>query len=202
MGAYIVQDDKPVAFWTRKLNDAQLKYTLGYKELLFIVMVLNEFCTMLLGAVLHIHTDHINITTNNKMPDRIIWYWAIQPVYTLHPWQRQYHCWHTLLAWLPARICPFKRQTSFYSQRFYLLGMVFANDLSSLNASYIYNPWKFRKQTQPIINGYLANKIKLLNYSNNVKKFQIDISMKYLMTKKLFVMLRLVMTAIQNENLP
>ncbi len=27
---------------------------------------------MLLGAVLHIHTDHLNITTNNTTPDRII----------------------------------------------------------------------------------------------------------------------------------
>ncbi len=27
MGAYIVQDDKPVAFWLHKLDDAQLKYT-------------------------------------------------------------------------------------------------------------------------------------------------------------------------------
>ncbi len=46
MGAYIVQDDKPVAFWSCKLNDAQLKYTVGDKELLSIVIVLTEFCTM------------------------------------------------------------------------------------------------------------------------------------------------------------
>ena len=72
MGAYIVQDDKPVAFWSKKLNDAQLKYTVGDKELLSIVMVLTEFRTMLLGAELHIHTDHLNITTNNTTPDRVI----------------------------------------------------------------------------------------------------------------------------------
>ena len=72
MGAYIVQDDKPVAYWSRKLNDAQSKYTVGDKELLSIVMVLTEFRTMLLGAVLHIHTDHLNITTNNTTPDRVI----------------------------------------------------------------------------------------------------------------------------------
>ncbi len=35
-------------------------------------MVLTEFHTMLLGAVLHIHTDHLNIITNNTTPDQII----------------------------------------------------------------------------------------------------------------------------------
>ncbi len=40
MGAYIVQDDKPVAYLLRKLNDAQQKYTVGDKELLSIVMIL------------------------------------------------------------------------------------------------------------------------------------------------------------------
>ncbi len=31
MGAYIVQDNKAVVFWSCKYNDAQLKYTLGDK---------------------------------------------------------------------------------------------------------------------------------------------------------------------------
>ncbi len=72
MGAYIVQDDKPVAYWSHKLNDAHWKYTVSDKEHLSIVMVLTEFRTMLLGAVLHIHTDHHNIPTNNTTPDRVI----------------------------------------------------------------------------------------------------------------------------------
>ncbi len=72
MGAYIIQDDKPVAFWSRKLNDAQLKYIVCDKELLFIVMILVEFFSMLLAGIPHIHTDHVNITTNNTIPDHII----------------------------------------------------------------------------------------------------------------------------------
>ncbi len=71
MGPYIVQE-KPVAFWSCKLNVAQLKYTVGNKELLSIIMVLTEFRVMLLGALLHIHTDHLNITTNNTTPDHVI----------------------------------------------------------------------------------------------------------------------------------
>ncbi len=72
MGAYIFHGDISVAFWSRKLNDAQLKYTIGDKELLSIVMVLTKLRTMLLGAVLHIHTNHLSITTNNTTPDCII----------------------------------------------------------------------------------------------------------------------------------
>ncbi len=72
MGAYIVQDVKPVAFWSCKLNDAQLKYTVGNKELLSIVMILTEFHTMVLEAILHIYTNHLNITTKNTTPDHII----------------------------------------------------------------------------------------------------------------------------------
>ncbi len=48
MGAYFIQDNKPVAFWFHKLNETQLKYDVGDKELLTIVMVLTEFGTMLL----------------------------------------------------------------------------------------------------------------------------------------------------------
>ncbi len=69
MGACVVQDDKPEAFQSYKLNDTQLKYTVGDKELLSVVMVLTEFFTMLIGAKLHIHTDHLNINTNNTTPD-------------------------------------------------------------------------------------------------------------------------------------
>ncbi len=42
------------------------------KELVSIVMVLIKFHTMHLDAMLHIHTDHLNITTNNATPDCII----------------------------------------------------------------------------------------------------------------------------------
>ena len=52
----------PLAFYTRKLNSAQMNYTTTEKEVLSIVETLNEFQNILLGYEIYVYTNHKNFT--------------------------------------------------------------------------------------------------------------------------------------------
>jgi hypothetical protein len=56
-----MQDKCPVAYYSKKLNSAQMNYATIDKELLCVVATLCEFFSMIFEAELHIHTDHKNI---------------------------------------------------------------------------------------------------------------------------------------------
>ena len=49
LGGVIMQQNRPLAFYTRKLNQAQQKYTTGEKELLSLVETLKSFENILMG---------------------------------------------------------------------------------------------------------------------------------------------------------
>ena len=66
-----MQDSKPLAFYSRKLNSAQKRYTTGEQELLSIVETLKEFRNILLGQKIVVHTDHKNIVFGKLSNDRI-----------------------------------------------------------------------------------------------------------------------------------
>jgi hypothetical protein len=59
--AVIMQEEKPLAFYSRKLNSAQTCYTTGEQELLSIVETLKEFRDILSGQQVIVHTGHLNI---------------------------------------------------------------------------------------------------------------------------------------------
>jgi RNase H-like domain found in reverse transcriptase len=65
LGSIIMQDDKPLAFYSRKLNPAQKRYTTGEQELLSVVETLKEFRTLLYGQRVIVHTDNKNIIYGN-----------------------------------------------------------------------------------------------------------------------------------------
>ena len=62
LGAVVAQNKKPIAFFSRKLNPAQRRYTTTERELLAIVETLKEFRTILLGHKIRVFTDHKKLT--------------------------------------------------------------------------------------------------------------------------------------------
>ena len=73
LGAAIFQDQKPIAFYSRKLNSAQRNYTVGEKELLSVVETLKEFRSLLYGSPeIHVYTDHKNNTFAKFQTQRVL----------------------------------------------------------------------------------------------------------------------------------
>ncbi len=62
LGALITQDNRPIAFFSRKLSKMQQKYSVTEIELLAIVETLKEFKGMLWGQDIKVYTDHKNLT--------------------------------------------------------------------------------------------------------------------------------------------
>ena len=57
----ITQQNRPLAFFSRKLSPAQQKYSVTKQELPAIVETLKEFKGMLWGHELTVYTDHKNL---------------------------------------------------------------------------------------------------------------------------------------------
>jgi hypothetical protein len=72
LGAVISQDNRPIAFYSRKLNPAQTRYTTTERELLAIVETLKEFRNILLGQTIKVYTDHKNLTYKQFNTERVM----------------------------------------------------------------------------------------------------------------------------------
>ena len=72
LGAVLSQGNKPIAFYSRKLNPAQTRYTTTERELLAIVETLKEFRNILLGQSIRVYTDHKNLTYKEFNTERVM----------------------------------------------------------------------------------------------------------------------------------
>jgi len=72
LGAAALQEGKPIAFYNRKLNPAQTRYTTTEKELLSIVETLKEYRNMLHGQQIEVFTDHKNLVCKHFNMKRVM----------------------------------------------------------------------------------------------------------------------------------
>ena len=75
LGAVITQNNRPLAFFSRKLSDTKKRYSVTKIELLAIAETLKEFKGMLWGQRIVVYTDHKNLIQDalGFTSDRVYW---------------------------------------------------------------------------------------------------------------------------------
>ena len=71
LGRVIVQEGKPISFYSRKLTPPQKNYTVMEKELLSIVETTESHRSILVGFPLVFHSDHKNLSFDNFKSERV-----------------------------------------------------------------------------------------------------------------------------------
>lgn len=69
VGSVLTQNGQPVAYFSKKLNPAQQKYATHEREMLAIVLSLEEWRPYLLGQPVTVHTDHFSLKYLHGQPN-------------------------------------------------------------------------------------------------------------------------------------
>ena len=72
LGGVISQNNRPIAFHSGKLNDAQTRHTTTERELLSIVETLKAHRNIPLGQRIIVHTDHKNLVCKTFNTERVM----------------------------------------------------------------------------------------------------------------------------------
>jgi hypothetical protein len=74
IGGVVMQDNKPLGFFSKRLMDTQHRYPVTEQELLAIIETIKYFKHMLLGHEIIVQTDHKNLThpTSAHASDRVL----------------------------------------------------------------------------------------------------------------------------------
>ena len=72
LGAVISQNNKPIVFYSKRLNPAQTRYTTTEKELLAIVETLKEFKNILVGQEIRVYADHTKLMYKSHNSARVM----------------------------------------------------------------------------------------------------------------------------------
>ena len=72
LGAVISHNEKPITFYSRKPNSAQVDYTITERKLLSIVESLKEFRNIRIGQQIAVYTDHKNLTYKTFNTEQVI----------------------------------------------------------------------------------------------------------------------------------
>jgi hypothetical protein len=78
LGAVIAQDNRPIAFFSRKLSVTQQKYSVTKIEILAIAEKLKEFKGTLWGQSINVFTEHKNLKKDTLgLISDIIYHWRL-----------------------------------------------------------------------------------------------------------------------------
>ena len=72
-----MRDKKPIAFYSRKINSAQRRYTTTERELLSTIETCKEYKNILLGYPIIVYKEHKNNTFNDLKASDLVLRWLL-----------------------------------------------------------------------------------------------------------------------------